>query len=196
MARPVEFDREKALHDAMLQFWRRGYHETSVRDLTEATQLKPGSLYGAFDNKRTLFLRSLDCYSNELKQFVDSMLRSDEPPLVRIGLFFEHLLGETAGDLEGKGCLLVNTLLETPVEDEAVNQRVSSALAYVEQSFREVLAEALERGELASGKDPSRLARFLMAGIFGLRVYSKMRSQREELDGIVDSLLSALGRST
>lgn len=195
MARPVELDREKALHDAMLQFWRRGYHKTSMRDLTEATQLKPGSLYGAFDNKHSLFLRSLDYYSEELKQFVDATLHSNEPPLVRIVLFFKQLLDEMADDPEGRGCLLVNTLLETPPEDDEILQRATRALAYVEQGFREVLAEAQERGELASGKDPNSLARLLMTGIFGLRVYNKMQPQRQELDGIVDSLLSTLAGS-
>ncbi|MBL3528679.1 MAG: TetR/AcrR family transcriptional regulator [gamma proteobacterium endosymbiont of Lamellibrachia anaximandri] len=192
MARPIEFDREKTLQDAMQLFWRKGYHKTSVRDLTEATRLQPGSLYGAFSNKRSLFLNSLDYYAEELKQFVDSVLNSDEPPLVRIRLFFEHLLDETAADPEGKGCLLVNTLLEVPAEDEEISQRVIQALGYVEQRFRQVLTEALEQGELASGKDPSTLARLLMTGIFGLRVYNKMQPQREELNDIVDSLLSVV----
>ena len=129
----------------MLQFWRLGYHKTSIRDLTTATQLKPGSLYGAFENKHRLFLRSLDYYADQLKRFVDSVLHSDKPPLVRIRLFFEHLLNEMADDPEGKGCLLVNTLLETPPEDEEINQRASQALGYVEQCFREVLAEAQAR---------------------------------------------------
>ncbi|QYZ67414.1 MAG: hypothetical protein OI74_13485 [Gammaproteobacteria bacterium (ex Lamellibrachia satsuma)] len=192
MARPIEFDRETALQDAMLLFWRRGYHNTSVRDLTEATRLQPGSLYGAFDNKRSLFLYSLDYYAGELKRFVDAVLNSDEPPLVRIRLFFEHLLDETAADPEGKGCLLVNTLLEVPAEDAEINQRVIEALEYVEKRFCQVLTEALERGELASGKDPSTLAQLLMTGIFGLRVYNKMHPQREEMDDIVDSLLSVV----
>ncbi len=176
----------------MLLFWRRGYHKTSVRDLTEATRLQPGSLYGAFNNKRSLFLSSLDYYAEELKQFVDSVLHSEKPPLIRIRFFFDHLLDEMRSDPEEKGCLLVNTLLEVPAEDEEINQRVIQALEYVEQSFRQVLTEALERGELASGKDPSTLARLLMTGIFGLRVYNKMQPQREELDDIVDSLLSVV----
>ncbi len=192
MARPIEFDREKALQDAMLLFWRRGYHKASVRDLTEATRLQPGSLYGAFNNKRSLFLSSLDYYAEELKQFVDSVLHSEKPPLIRIRFFFDYLLDEMRSDPEEKGCLLVNTLLEVPAEDEEINQRVIQALGYVEQSFRQVLTEALERGELASGKDPSTLARLLMTGIFGLRVYNKMQPQREELDDIVDSLLSVV----
>ncbi len=176
----------------MQLFWRRGYHKTSVRDLTEATRLQPGSLYGAFKNKRSLFLYSLDYYAGELKRFVDAVLNSDEPPLARIRHFFEHLLEETAADPEGKGCLLVNTLLEVPAEDEEINQRVIQALEYVEKRFCQVLTEALERGELASGKDPSTLARLLMTGIFGLRVYNKMHPQREEMDDIVDSLLSVV----
>ena len=194
MARPVEFDREKVLQEAMLQFWRLGYHKTSIRDLTTATQLKPGSLYGAFENKHNLFLRSLDYYADQLKQFVDSVLHSDKPPLARIRLFFEHLLNEMADDPEGKGCLLVNTLLETPPEDEEINQRASQALSYVEHRFHEVLAEAQARGEVDSGKDSATLARLLMTGIFGLRVYHRMRPQREELDAIVDSLLSSMGK--
>jgi TetR/AcrR family transcriptional repressor of nem operon len=55
----------------MLLFWRKGYSRTSVRDLSAATQLKPGSLCAAFSDKRTLFLRSLDHYAAALRAFVD-----------------------------------------------------------------------------------------------------------------------------
>ncbi len=82
----------------MQLFWRQGYHKTSVRDLTEATRLQPGSLYGAFSNKRTLFLKSLDYYSEALQARVDEVLRSDEPPLERIHRFFERLLDQATCD--------------------------------------------------------------------------------------------------
>lgn len=55
MARPQAFDQQQVLQNAMELFWRQGYASTSVRDLTEATRLQPGSLYGAFKSKRQLF---------------------------------------------------------------------------------------------------------------------------------------------
>ena len=52
MPRPAEYVRSEVLHQAMETFWRKGYAATSMKDLTRATGLQPGSLYGAFESKR------------------------------------------------------------------------------------------------------------------------------------------------
>lgn len=192
MPRPVEFDRKTALHDAMLLFWRQGYYQTSVRDLTEATRLQPGSLYGAFQSKRALFLKSLDHYSQALRTSVDAILRSDARPLARIHRFFDHLLAEQDRDRQQKGCLLVNTLLEMPAEDAEVRDRAAGALAYVEDTFAEVLEDARCAGELPGDADPGTLAKLLMTGIFGLRVYAKTQPPPGTLAAIAKNLLRVL----
>ena len=61
--RPREFDIDEAVESAILVFKSRGYHGTSVQDLTEGTGLARGSLYKAFHDKRTLFLAALDHYT-------------------------------------------------------------------------------------------------------------------------------------
>ena len=40
----------------------RGYHATALPDLLRATKLSRGSLYAAFGDKHSLFLRALDRY--------------------------------------------------------------------------------------------------------------------------------------
>jgi TetR/AcrR family transcriptional repressor of nem operon len=69
-------------------------------------------------------------------------LCNDHPPLIRINHFFEHLLDETARDPQRKGCLLVNTLLETPAEDTEITHHAAKALHDVERTLMEVLKEA------------------------------------------------------
>ena len=61
--RPREFDIDEAVADAIEVFRARGYHGTSVQDLTEGTGLARGSLYKAFHDKRSLFLAALDHYT-------------------------------------------------------------------------------------------------------------------------------------
>jgi AcrR family transcriptional regulator len=62
--RPLSFDRDQALHQAMLQFWRTGYETTSVSDLTAAMGITAPSLYAAFGDKESLFLECVEKYTN------------------------------------------------------------------------------------------------------------------------------------
>src|ERR1700738_2111184 len=58
--RPREFDVDDALDKAARVFRERGYHATSIADLTEAMDLASGSVYKAFKDKRAVFLAAFD----------------------------------------------------------------------------------------------------------------------------------------
>ncbi|MGG2478048.1 TetR/AcrR family transcriptional regulator, partial [Rhizobium sp. BR5] len=60
--RPREFDIERALDGAIRVFSRRGYHATSVGDLTDAMELAQGSLYKAFKDKKAIFIATMERY--------------------------------------------------------------------------------------------------------------------------------------
>ena len=190
MARPQTFNEEMVLDSAMQLFWVKGFANTSIKDLTKATNLQPGSIYGAFKNKRNLFLMSLDYYFENLYATASQILRSEEAPLKRIRLFFEFILNQKTQDKMLKSCLLVNTLLEIPPEDAQINSRVSDMFLKIEQELFAVLQEAQKDGTLISGGRPESLAKMLMSGIFGLQVYNRMRPEAESLVLIVNNLLA------
>ena len=62
--RPIEFDPDAALTDAMQLFWRKGYENTSLPDLLDAMQLSKSSLYQAFGSKQALFERCMTRYGD------------------------------------------------------------------------------------------------------------------------------------
>jgi len=55
MARPIEFDYDSVLENAMQQFWRDGYEASSVQKLLDATGINRGTLYNSFGDKDTFF---------------------------------------------------------------------------------------------------------------------------------------------
>jgi len=192
MARPQEFEYKEVLNSAMQLFWRKGYATTSIKDLTEATNLQPGSLYGTFKNKRSLFLQSLDFYFVNLYESIHKILNSEKAPLERIKIFFNYFISQSIKDNDRKSCLLVNTLLEISPEEREVNKKVSDMFLKIENEFLKVLIEAQDKGDLDKKAKPKALAKMIMSGIFGLQVYNRMQPDQKSLNNIVDNLLSTL----
>lgn len=192
MARPIAFDRNHVLKQAINVFWLQGYTATSVKNLVDATGLQPGSLYAAFGDKRGLFLAALDSYFDNMKESLFNVLRSDETPLNRLHNFFNGLIQESCEDPNRKGCLLINTLSEIPLHDEEINSRLQDMFAEVEQELTKLLIEAQTNGEINANQDAATLAKFLVSGIFGLRLYNKTKADETSLRSIANHLISAV----
>src|SRR5438132_95237 len=62
MARPRSFDSDVVLDKAVETFREKGLDGTSMEDLEKATGLRRASLYGAFGDKRELYLAALKRY--------------------------------------------------------------------------------------------------------------------------------------
>jgi TetR/AcrR family transcriptional repressor of nem operon len=192
MARPASFDRDQVLGRATETFWKNGYCATSISQLVEATQLQPGSLYAAFESKQGLFLAALDYYAQQSLKRLRAVLAEAADPLDGIRQFFGQLVANDGGGKRGRGCLLVNTVLEVGRHDAKVQARVKAHLAEIEAVFIAALEEAQVRGLLAADGSPQSLARFLMTTIWGLRVLGGIEADAEQARQVVDQALSVL----
>lgn len=192
MPRPAGFDRDEALRRATETFWRQGYNATSMKDLTRAMGLQPGSLYGAFRSKRALFLEALESYYASNISGLNDRLCQDAPPMERIRSVFERIAEQGIDDPDGKGCMMVNTLLEMPVDDDEINGRLQQMFKTVEGRLEEAIKEAQSLNHIRHDKDAKSLAHVLLMGMHGLRVFSKTRPEPKALHESVDGLLSVL----
>ena len=110
--RPRGFDVEAAVERAMGVFWSRGYHGTALPDLLRATKLSRGSLYAAFGDKHSLFLRSLDRYIADAVRRMDIELAPPREPVDGLRAYLAGYVDRTSGANGRRGCLLVATAME------------------------------------------------------------------------------------
>jgi TetR/AcrR family transcriptional repressor of nem operon len=194
MARPRQFDPDEVLDRSMREFWGRGYRETSVDDLVEATGVQPGSLYNAFPGgKRDLFLRALDRYS---KLVVPEKLGALERPgagLAELRAYFDGLVSDLTSPEGRMGCLMVNSTVELAAHDSEVGAVVRGHMARLERSAERALRNARRRGEVSRHVDPRAKATQLMATGMGLMVVGKTDPGRKVLQTIVDAAFADLG---
>lgn len=192
MARPVEFEREVVLRKAMEIFWQQSYNATSIKDIVGATNIQPGSIYWAFGNKQKLFLEAVDCYQQDIQRLVSATLKAELPPLERIKNFFHGLIEHSINSGGNNGCLLINTLLEVTEHDKEISNVISKTFEQLEAGFVSVLKQAKEQGVISANKNPENLAKLLIVGMYGLRVYSKGNTDRKSLNTIVETLISTI----
>ena len=191
MARPREFDADRALARATAVFWAKGYEAASLDDLCAATGLNRSSLYGAFGDKRALYLQSLERYERDGTARIAAALA--KAPVKRA---FEGFVGRIIDDIAAgpgrRGCFIGNCAAELARLDRTAGSRVRKSLGRIEATFRDALGAAKERGELRPDSDVVELARFLTAGIQGLRLVGKTNPDRAALEDIARVMLRCL----
>jgi TetR/AcrR family transcriptional repressor of nem operon len=191
MARPREFDTEEALLRAMRVFWAQGYEATSVDDLCDATGLNRSSLYSTFGDKRALYLQALDRYESDGMTRIAATLA--QPPIKKA---FESFIGRLIDDIVAgpgrRGCFIGNCAVELTRLDRGVAARVGKSLRHIEATFCEAIEAAKTRGELPADRDVVEIARFLTAGIQGLRLVGKANPDRTTLEDVARLMLRCL----
>jgi AcrR family transcriptional regulator len=126
MARPKEFDEDKALHKAIHLFSQQGFAATSTDELMRVMDVGRQSMYDTFGDKRGLFLKALKTYVNESVNTICDALESPGPALAAI----QNALVSFAErkDLSStEGCMGINAVCEFGQRDPEVNQIVREA---------------------------------------------------------------------
>ena len=112
VARPRQFDEEKILAAVRDQFWHQGYAATSLDDLTRVTGLGKGSIYGAFGDKRNLFLAVLRVYADERVAHAREALHSEKSAIERLRALFRMPDKGKRSPAPCPGCFLFNSTTE------------------------------------------------------------------------------------
>src|SRR5258705_11306701 len=105
MARPKEFDQEKALRKAIRLFSQQGFAATSTDDLLRVMNIGRQSMYDTFGDKHRLYVEALERYQRESVAENIRRLQSPVSPLPGIEAFVIGIIAsdKSAVDRGGMG---------------------------------------------------------------------------------------------
>lgn len=192
MARPRTFDEADALDAAVDCFWRHGYGATSIRDLGDEMGLGSASLYNAFLDKRTLFLRALDRYLDGTMRERIARLERSLPPKEAVKAFIHEIVERSLNDPEQRGCMLINAAAEFGPRDPELGREIAARLDELQGFFRRMLALARIDGSIPRERDPAELSRLMLGVVIAIRVLARARPERALLKGIAKPALALL----
>ena len=160
--RPRAYDPDRALARARDAFWDGGYTGTSLEELSEATGMNRPSLYGAFGDKRALYLQTMDRYREMGRTAMKEGLSYELPLDESLRRTFARAIAiYIAGTHGARGCFLINTSATESVRDADIRASFAAGLHELDDQMEARLRHALAHGELKSDLDPAVLARVL-----------------------------------
>ncbi len=181
MARTASYDRDTALDAAMTLFWHKGYHATSLKDLEAVLNMKPGSIYAAFDSKQNLYLLALERYFTTNRAALMQQFRENPSPLAGLAAHLRSYAELEPTDAARRACMLTKTLVDTQDIEPEIAQASQQYLARMRDEFSKVFAAAQDASELPSDADPDRLARRFQANLSALRLELHRSASTEEI---------------
>jgi TetR/AcrR family transcriptional repressor of nem operon len=192
MARPREFDEAAVLDAAIERFWQSGYEATSVRDLADEMNIAGASLYNAFGDKRSLYERALNRYLDQTFRERIRRLEPSLPPREAIIAFLQEIVKRSLADKQRRGCMLVNSAIESAPHDAKFFDIVAVFLDEVERFFFRCVSNGQKDGTITRAYSAEDLSRSLLGALLGIRVLARVRPERKLLEGLLRPIFGLL----
>ncbi|MEC3920130.1 TetR/AcrR family transcriptional regulator [Nocardia sp. CDC160] len=189
MGRPRQFDESNLLDAAIEQFWSKGYDDTSVEDVSLVAGVGNGSIYGAYGNKRGLFLAAFARYCDRRAAFVrDTVLAAPGSTRAAVLTLLRAVAEDCAAQPGRRGCLMINSVA-------ALGGRIPEVAevgARTTRAMEEAVAERLRRDAAVDGAAVSAASAHIILVSQGLIQLSRMGVSRERLHEIAEISLTPL----
>jgi AcrR family transcriptional regulator len=184
--RPRSFDTDEVLARVRDTFWKYGYAGTSMDQLSAATGLHKPSLYGAFGDKKALYLAALDNYLAEV--------RAEFAEAFAVPALFDSLyqVSECSidkflrGENDGRGCFMMSTAVPEAGADPEISKVVRSSMESLERAFVRRFQRAIDEGEIPDAVDPNLLTMILVANHYEMSGRARAGYSRDELRTMAD----------
>ncbi|QIZ75811.1 TetR/AcrR family transcriptional regulator [Ferrimonas lipolytica] len=192
MAKSAKHNRQEVIEKATNLYWEKGFHATSMRNLQEVVDLRPGSIYASFGSKEGLFKESLEHYANLNIAAVRAIREQAESPIDALQQVVQAIVLDSRESAPSGMCMLVKTVAELTGEHDELLEDAKKWLKLMEQELVAIIEEGIAAEQLSADKGAQRIARFLQVQLMGLRTYGRVNSDKASVLQTIDDIFETL----
>jgi TetR/AcrR family transcriptional repressor of nem operon len=168
-------NRDRILTSGLKVMLERGYVGASVRDIVEAAGVPQGSFSNHFVTKEAFSLEILERYFANSRVVIGETLRNDAlPPLKRLRAYIDASISAVKSHEVKNGCLVGNFAAEASDHSEVIRKRLSDIYVELREATAYCLKAAVKSGELRKTLKVGDVAEFIVTGLQGAWLVSKV----------------------
>jgi TetR/AcrR family transcriptional repressor of nem operon len=169
-------------------FNRHGYAGTSLNDITQATGLTRGGIYGNFENKDAVALAAFDYNQGQISSLVTSKIKQQAKAIDKLMAYLTVFGNPDLAPVLTNGCPILNTATEADDTHPELRKKAVLALHRWQRSIEIIIKEGQERKELKKNIDTKEFALAFIALIEGGVMQAKVTGSRDGLNAAVNVL--------
>ena len=160
--------RRNIIEKSLQLFCVKGYYNTSINDILEATGLTKGGLYGHFSSKEDIWYAVYDEALRIWRQVIFKDIHSKSSPLERIETFIENDIKNKLGnDIFEGGCFFHSMLVELSGQSDAMSRHILAGFMQLDGLLCSWLEQADQQGMLKQGLNFKEIANYIIISLNG-----------------------------
>jgi AcrR family transcriptional regulator len=169
-----EQTRERILARSAQLFNRQGYSGSSLTDIMRETGLEKGGIYNHFSSKEQLAVEAFDYAYGLVQERVRQALAGKFNARERLLSLISVFQGIVEDPPVSGGCPILNTAIDADDANEALRDRVRTAMDNLRDTIQRIVFKGIERQELRAGIDADEVASILIATLEGAIMLSNL----------------------
>ena len=160
--------RRNIIQKSLQLFCVKGYYNTSINDILDATGLTKGGLYGHFSSKEDIWYAVYDEALRIWRQVIFKDIHSNASPLERIETFIENdIINKLGNDVFGGGCFFHSMLVELSGQSDAMSRHILAGFMQLDGLLCSWLEQADQQGMLKQGLNFKEIANYIIISLNG-----------------------------
>ncbi len=184
----MKYDHDDIIEKATTLFWQRGFHAAGMREIQQALDMRPGSIYARFQSKEGLFKLVVEHYAQNSAERLKQVAEA-ESPLNALYDFFETALTGPDEQRYMRQCLLVKSIAELDIIGEVAKKTVLESMQTLKVGFKHIIEACIEKGELPEHTPTALAAEWLQNQFVGLRAFAILQDDNKAIAQIINKTL-------
>jgi len=166
----------------------KGFAGTSLNDITEATGLTKGSVYGNFKNKDEVALAVFEFNTKKMQSLFNSEIDKKKSYKEKLLVYPEIYKSSFTQLFTAGGCPILNTAIESDDTHPQLKEVAKNAFIYWKDSITYLIEKGIEHQEFSPETNPEEAALTILAMIEGAVMITKLTGKLNYLTALMNSL--------
>lgn len=186
--------KNRIISESLKLFSLRGFLNTSLSDILEASHASKGGFYNHFKSKEELFYAVLNKAQKTWRERALYGLQDTTKPVEKIKLLLNNYKDRYLADSDSfpGGCIFVSLSVELDDYYPQLAQEINEGYVRFKAMIKKFLDEAKDAGELADGVFTKAVSEMIFSGMLGASVMYGVDKSRSNLDETIQSLIKYL----